>query len=454
MAGIAGSVSPVFRDEGYLATATYDFYHAIIYNNKLYFCRQDGTIGHEPQAVSDEYWFLSLDGTFADAASLGGETAAQWQGKLDNIQTASKGTLSQAGWYRVADYNGRSVQALQGSTSNSCIVSVKKAFNTLGTEEYLLRCKSVYQSQTFVLMDSEVNGTQLITKIRYVQDNSTKAYLEIYYAQSVTNIVTVSLLDVLDGEQNRHWQAITPILTSESVDGVTVTCTYDIPANAKPTTNLDIAAAMEAWTFERNTFTDQTAFQNFIDNYSNDFARCTSYELVVSVAYSNDTVLGGGQWKIIGNKITDEYETQLAILYDNPGFVIKGRSKYGGTWGTFGALATTADLIAALAGYLPLNGGGKVKSSAHPIILEATNADYCAIPFRSKGQLLGYLGLDGVDNPAFLTSIGMSLPLLHAGNSNPIVKSTTAPSDTTAIWIDTTNKKTKAYIDGAWTIIA
>lgn len=73
----AGSVAPVFRDGGYDATATYDFYHAVVHNNKLYFCRQDGTIGHEPQETSDEYWFLSLDGTFADAVTLNGKTESE-----------------------------------------------------------------------------------------------------------------------------------------------------------------------------------------------------------------------------------------------------------------------------------------------------------------------------------------------------------------------------------------
>lgn len=74
---IAGSVAPVFRDGGYDATATYDFYHAIIYNNKLYFCRQDGTIGHEPQEESDEYWFLSIDGNIVDASTLNGKTESE-----------------------------------------------------------------------------------------------------------------------------------------------------------------------------------------------------------------------------------------------------------------------------------------------------------------------------------------------------------------------------------------
>lgn len=46
------------------------------------------------------------------------------------------------------------------------------------------------------------------------------------------------------------------------------------------------------------------------------------------------------------------------------------------------------------------------------------------------------------------------LTVLHTGNSNAVIKSTTAPSDTTAVWVDTTNKKVKAYIDGAWTAMA
>ena len=74
---IAGSVAPVFRDGGYDKDTIYDFYHALIHNNKLYFCRQDGTIGHEPQEESDEYWFLSLDGNFADAVTLNGKSESE-----------------------------------------------------------------------------------------------------------------------------------------------------------------------------------------------------------------------------------------------------------------------------------------------------------------------------------------------------------------------------------------
>ena len=44
--------------------------------------------------------------------------------------------------------------------------------------------------------------------------------------------------------------------------------------------------------------------------------------------------------------------------------------------------------------------------------------------------------------------------VLHTGNSQKVVTSASAPSDTSALWVDTTNKKVKAYIDGAWTAMA
>lgn len=43
---------------------------------------------------------------------------------------------------------------------------------------------------------------------------------------------------------------------------------------------------------------------------------------------------------------------------------------------------------------------------------------------------------------------------LHTGNSSKVVQSTSAPSDTSAVWVDTTNKVTKIYKDGAWTALA
>lgn len=40
------------------------------------------------------------------------------------------------------------------------------------------------------------------------------------------------------------------------------------------------------------------------------------------------------------------------------------------------------------------------------------------------------------------------------GNSSAVIQSTSAPSDTSAVWVDTANKVTKIYKDGAWTALA
>lgn len=42
----------------------------------------------------------------------------------------------------------------------------------------------------------------------------------------------------------------------------------------------------------------------------------------------------------------------------------------------------------------------------------------------------------------------------HDGNSSKVVQATSAPSDTTAVWVDTANKVSKIYKDGAWTALA
>ena len=44
--------------------------------------------------------------------------------------------------------------------------------------------------------------------------------------------------------------------------------------------------------------------------------------------------------------------------------------------------------------------------------------------------------------------------MLHTGNSSQVIISTTAPTDTTVLWIDTTNMKLKIYINGAWTALS
>lgn len=87
---------------------------------------------------------------------------------------------------------------------------------------------------------------------------------------------------------------------------------------------------------------------------------------------------------------------------------------------------------------LPLSGGGTVqKNGAIPIALQNTEGSTTLIQFYGKDGNLGYLGISTANTPIFRTTDGTYKDLLHTGNSAKTVISNTAPSDTTALWIDT-----------------
>lgn len=109
-----------------------------------------------------------------------------------------------------------------------------------------------------------------------------------------------------------------------------------------------------------------------------------------------------------------------------------------------------------LANYLVKDGGGTVYGETDNLInlknMKARGTIQLLKFDTSYLGELGKIGFAGKDNPVVQLSSGYK-NLHHDGNSAKVVKSASAPSDTSAIWIDTTNKLVKAYIDGAWTVI-
>jgi len=93
---------------------------------------------------------------------------------------------------------------------------------------------------------------------------------------------------------------------------------------------------------------------------------------------------------------------------------------------------------------LPKTGGRIENSGLYLLDLYNTNnaVSNSLIKFsgqkNGEGVCLGYLGMTNVDEPGFVAHDNTSWhPLLHTGNSAKVHIGTSAPSDTSALWIDT-----------------
>lgn len=222
---IAGKVAPTYEGD-WSADKSYQQHTYVRYNGDAYIAMK-ASVGIEP--TNEEYWFLALKNVSqAQLDAL--------NNRIDQIQTTSSGTLSQAGWYRVAKYDVQS--HTNGGSGNGCIIHISNFYSNNNSESHTIQLRSTYGNQEFDSLGSKSSYvTRLFSKIRYTHD-ANKAYIEVYYAINSSN---PAYFKVNSGDILGYWQAITPVLTSETVEGVTITCTYDIPANASPVTDLDLA---------------------------------------------------------------------------------------------------------------------------------------------------------------------------------------------------------------------
>lgn len=357
---------------------------------------------------------LSLeDGTTpaGDAKNLGGKAADDWQGAIDNIQTTSVATLSTTGWYRVATYTG----SWSAAHANSCALTIKKSYNTENRSEYHdLRLSSVYvDNQKIYSVDSRVSSDsaypQAITKARYTRVNDThESYLEIYYKGASSSDCMFIVSNAVDS--SAHWQAITPTLTSETVDGVTVTTTYDIPANASTATSVDLIQ-INLGMLRLN----ETALDTLAKDYS--IADGRTYTATINpsgVSSDGKYVMGGMSFTVIGMQYgSRKFGYQMAMSCPDSTAKIKMRKIYDGTWGEWETLATTANL----ADYLPLSGGTISRDTLRPLIIKNAELNKTYIRYDGVDGVLGFLGFESANTPTVLTRNGdVAGTLLHTGN--------------------------------------
>ena len=443
----AGRVAIVPKGD-YSSSNSYKRLDLVRYDEKSYVAKKESS-GIEP--TNTEYWMLmTSDGVVIDSA-LSDKSTNPLQNKvvksaLDNIQTTAKATLSQAGWYRVA--------RCERSYGNAVLLGIKNIYASSGCVSQVLLFNTAYKNESIVPISLASKNTQTITKARYTTDG-TFNYLEVYYTLNEGNPFGFTVTELThnvstDMSDSFPWQTITPTLTSETVDGVTVTTTYDIPANASPVTDLDIAEAMNNYKYPNYSANTEEEFYTILSELHTNAMLNSEYKAVV-VANVTITKLGtAGVFQLHGFKAhKDTFGWQRVSGY-NPSVMFAERILYSGTWMDWDIFATTADL----ANYFPISGGTVKTSSAEGVTIERqSSAEYmqARIGFRRTDVYYGGLGFSSVDNPLFITTSGVEKKLHHDGNSAKVVVSASAPSDTSALWVDNSNKVVKSYIDGAWT---
>ena len=119
-------------------------------------------------------------------------------------------------------------------------------------------------------------------------------------------------------------------------------------------------------------------------------------------------------------------------------------SKADGT-NTFNGTATNANSVGGAslsdiqgwvgANYLPLSGGIVSKNGTKVMGIHNTNSVYTLFEFYGSGSELGSIGCDGVDNLVFRTVASGTKNVLHTGNSAKVAIQSTAPTDTSALWV-------------------
>ena len=473
MAAIAGRVMPITRGQ-YNSETTYEPLDFVTYNNALWGCIKQ-TKGNAP--TEGQYWKKLIDGSVSDASSLGGETATQWQTKIDNIQTTSRATLSQAGWYRVAEYKTSGVDNAKGNEANSCKLTLK----VLGTFStfYEIALTSIYSVQEFNVITSKTrNNVHRITKVRYTVESGVGAYLEVYFTEGVN----VAMHCTVDGVQDyyRAWKAITPTLTAETVDGVTVTTTYDIPSNASPVTDLDLAQVDGTEVLNTSILEKAVNLENGFHVFRLGGGSYTGGDLPATLyAYGLASVFKWGGNIVVelhghGNSATKktaynyyvdsawkgwdtnimqaDLTTALASYFKNTGGEINGdievkktttdtarvkatnsTSSIGlvanesggiydftnGKWVLENAMTPIPKLNGVASGNLPLTGGTVKTDTGRGIkIQRQSNAQYvyAGIDYGSLAEEYGSLGFDRPNVPIMVDTNNSAKKLLHEGN--------------------------------------
>ena len=157
------------------------------------------------------------DGTVSGAISTLNSNAVSLSNRI---------LVNGAGWYRIARYCNTDGNGRGGSEDNSVEIVIQRGYGNENNEHHEFKLISIYGQQEFVDVCNKSNAHRF-TKARYTKDGS-YAYIEVYYSNDYANYCRFTLTHRRGGSGSGWWELIKE-KTSETVDDVTITATYDIP---------------------------------------------------------------------------------------------------------------------------------------------------------------------------------------------------------------------------------
>lgn len=127
------------------------------------------------------------------------------------------------GWHRIAK--------VKGTVPDSCVISLKRVWNRGYPEYQKIQFLSANTVRKFISL-SAISGAHIWTKIRITCDETNDiCYLEIYQNVAAMNWWSITIWDAIGAVEGFDWKAIPPELTAETVSGVSVLVSMDLPGN-------------------------------------------------------------------------------------------------------------------------------------------------------------------------------------------------------------------------------
>lgn len=139
--------------------------------------------------------------------------------------SSAEGRVTAKGWYRIA-------KAVGNHNENSCVISIKRGYNSPAPEYQKIQFMTAWDFKKLVSL-AAYSRAHIWTKIRHTYDSaSSTEYIEIYQDRDTyANSWLITIEDALSAYSNeKNWTAMAPVLTSETVSGVTVNASLNLPS--------------------------------------------------------------------------------------------------------------------------------------------------------------------------------------------------------------------------------